>query len=151
AIPAFARTDWIPGTIVSTLLVVSTWAWFIATGSIDTIWPMFGIANQLLASIALAIGTTVIINSGRARYAWTTAIPLAFVATTTSTAGVLSIQKNFWPKAHSAVAREAMTGRVDTALTAIMMTCVVLILLESAARWYRAFAGAPGTARASVA
>src|SRR5207249_8036292 len=83
AIPPFARTEWLPGTIISTLVVVSAWAYFIATGSIDTIWPMFGIANQLLAAIALAVGTTVIINSGRARYAWVTAAPMAFVVITT--------------------------------------------------------------------
>src|SRR5262249_42282513 len=57
------RTDWLPGTIVSSALVVTTWGYFIHTGSIATIWPMFGIANQLLASAALCVGTTVIINS----------------------------------------------------------------------------------------
>ena len=68
-----ARQEWLPGSVVSTLLVVSAWAYFIWTGSISTIWPMFGIANQLLASVALAVGTTIIINMGKARYAWVTA------------------------------------------------------------------------------
>ena len=68
----FARHDWMPGAMVSTALVVAAWAYFIWAGSISTIWPMFGIANQLLASVALAVGTTVIINAGRARYAWVT-------------------------------------------------------------------------------
>ena len=67
-----ARQEWLPGSIVSTLLVVCAWGYFIWTGSISTIWPMFGIANQLLASVALAVGTTIIINSGKARYAWVT-------------------------------------------------------------------------------
>ncbi len=87
-----ARQDWIPGSVVSTLLVVCAWGYFIWTGSISTIWPMFGIANQLLASVALAVGTTIIINSGKARYAWVTLLPLSFVAVTTLTAGVLSVQ-----------------------------------------------------------
>ena len=73
------RTDWMPGTILSTGLVVIAWSYFILTGSIAQIWPMFGIANQLLASVALCVGTTVIINAGRARYAWVTLVPLAFV------------------------------------------------------------------------
>src|SRR5262249_26885563 len=62
----FARTDWMPGSLLSTGLVVLAWGYFLWTGSINTIWPMFGIANQLLASVALAVGTTVIINAGRA-------------------------------------------------------------------------------------
>jgi carbon starvation protein len=137
AVPQFSRTDWIPGTVISTLLVVASWAYFIATGSIDTIWPMFGIANQLLAAIALAVGTSVIINSGRARYAWATAVPMLFVAVTTITAGVLSIRDNFLPKARSTVAKDALTGRVDTVLTVLMITCVVIILLEAVLRWTR--------------
>ncbi len=141
AIPPFARTDWLPGTVLSTAAVCFGWAYFIATGSIDTIWPMFGIANQLLAVIALAIGTTVVINAGRARYAWATALPMAFVATTTLTAGWKSVTMNFWPKAHSAVAKEAATGRVDTVLTLFMMACVVIVLAEAVARWGRVLRG----------
>src|SRR5204863_438901 len=79
--------------------VVLSWSYFIWNGSINTIWPMFGIANQLLAAVALAVATTIIINMGRARYAWVTAIPLAFVSVTTLTAGVLSVRDNFWPMA----------------------------------------------------
>ncbi|MGH9175932.1 MAG: carbon starvation CstA family protein, partial [Vicinamibacterales bacterium] len=65
----FARQDWIPGSIVATLLVVGGWSFFIYTGEINTIWPMFGIANQLLAVVALSLVTTLLINTGRARYA----------------------------------------------------------------------------------
>ena len=71
-----ARQEWIPGAIISTLLVVVGWAYFIWTGSISTIWPMFGIANQLLAAVALAVATTIIINTGKARYVWVTVVPL---------------------------------------------------------------------------
>ena len=81
------RTDWMPGTIFSSVLVVAGWSYFIFTGNISTIWPMFGIANQLLAGIALCVGTTLIVNLGRARLAWVTLLPLSFVSTTTLTAG----------------------------------------------------------------
>jgi len=74
---------------------VTLWGGFIHTGTISTIWPMFGIANQLLAAMALSIGTTVIIKSGKARYAWVTILPLSFVAVTTLTAGWLTITDNF--------------------------------------------------------
>ena len=80
--PPFARQDWMPGTIISTSLVVVAWGYFIWTGSIGTIWPMFGISNQLLAVIALLIGTTIIIRSGRARLAWVTILPLTFLGGT---------------------------------------------------------------------
>ena len=63
--------------IITTLIVVVGWAYFIWTGNISTIWPMFGIANQLLAAVALAVGTTILINIGRARYAWVTLVPLS--------------------------------------------------------------------------
>src|SRR5205823_14438597 len=58
----FARTQWLPGALVSTALIVMGWAYFIWTGNISTIWPMFGVANQLLAAVALAVGTAIILN-----------------------------------------------------------------------------------------
>src|SRR5262249_4368360 len=70
--PKFERTDWLPGAVLATLVVTAGWAGLVATGSIDTIWPMFGIANQLLAVIALCLVTTLLVNTGRARYAWVT-------------------------------------------------------------------------------
>jgi carbon starvation protein len=109
-------------------LVVFGWSYFILTGSISQIWPMFGIANQLLAAVALCVGTSVIVNAGRARYAWTTVVPLAFVATTTLYAGYLSITKNFLPLA-------TFAGYLDAVLTSILMACVLLILALSARAW----------------
>jgi carbon starvation protein len=82
--------------VLATALVVSGWGYFILTGSVETIWPMFGVANQLLAVVALAVATTAIVNAGRARYAWATILPMAFVATTTTTAGYLEITGKFW-------------------------------------------------------
>jgi carbon starvation protein len=122
------RQEWMPGAVVSTLIVVCSWGYFIWTGSISTIWPMFGIANQLLAAVALAVGTTIIINMGKARYAWVTAAPLAFVAITTLTAGVMSVQSNFWPMAVGPDPTRHFQGYVNTSLTIIMMICVVVIL-----------------------
>ena len=125
------RKEWMPGAIVATLMVVSAWSYFIWNGSISTIWPMFGIANQLLASVALAIGTTIIINMGKARYAWVTAVPLAFVATTTLTAGVLSVRDNFWPMAVGPDPTRHFQGYLNSALTVIMMVCVLVILANA--------------------
>ncbi|MEO7156334.1 MAG: carbon starvation CstA family protein [Vicinamibacterales bacterium] len=129
------RQEWIPGSIVSTLLVVSSWAYFIHTGSISTIWPMFGIANQLLASVALAVATTIIINTGKARYLWVTLIPLAFVSVTTLTAGVLSVRDNFWPMAVGTDPVKHFQGYMNTSLTVIMMVCVVVILANAVWKW----------------
>jgi carbon starvation protein len=126
-----ARQDWIPGSVVSTLLVVSCWAYFIWTGSISTIWPMFGIANQLLASVGLAVGTTIIINMGKARYAWVTAVPLSFVSVTTLTAGVMSVRDNFWPMAIGPDASRHFQGYINTVLTIVMMVCVVIIMVNA--------------------
>jgi len=131
----FARHDWMPGAMVSTLLVVCAWGYFIFAGSISTIWPMFGIANQLLASVALAVGTTIIINVGRARYAWVTLAPLSFVSVTTLSAGVLSVRDNFWPMATGANAALHFQGYLDAALTVVMMVCVLVILSSAVSRW----------------
>ena len=122
------RKEWMPGAVLATLLVVSSWSYFIWNGSINTIWPMFGIANQLLAAVALAVGTTIIINMGKARYAWVTGLPLAFVSVTTLTAGVLSVRDNFWPMATGPNPKLHFQGYLDSALTVIMMVCVVVIL-----------------------
>ncbi len=130
------RPDWMPGAILTTVLVVFGWVYFIRTGSVSTIWPMFGIANQLLAAIALAVGTSVIINEGRARYAWVTALPMVFVATITLTAGWRSIFDNFL--AETANPATAFRGYLNTVLTAIMMTCVVIVLIDAMLKWRRA-------------
>ena len=127
------RPDWLPGAIITSALVVGGFTYFIRTGSVSTIWPMFGIANQLLASIALCVGTTVIINSGRAKYAWVTILPLAFVSTTTLTAGWKSIFDNFLVEAQRPAT--AFRGYLNATVTAIMMVCVLIVLIESLVRW----------------
>ncbi len=136
-----ARQEWIPGSIISTLLVVVSWAYFIWTGSISTIWPMFGIANQLLAALALAVATTIIINTGKARYMWVTVVPLIFVSITTLTAGVMSVTDNFWPMAIGPDVTHNFQGWVNTSLTIIMMVCVVVILANAVWKWTRVLSG----------
>ena len=136
-----ARQEWVPGSVVSTLLVVCAWGYFIWTGTISTIWPMFGIANQLLAAVALAVGTTIIVNSGKARYAWVTVLPLAFVSVTTLTAGVLSVQTNFWPMAVGPDPSRHFSGYLNTALTVMMMVAVIVVLVNAAWRCIRVLTG----------
>src|SRR5213079_3381068 len=74
--PTLGRTDWWPGAIVSTVLIVAAWGWAISANSMAGIWPMFGVANQMLAVIALAILSAYLVNVGRARYLWVTIIPM---------------------------------------------------------------------------
>jgi carbon starvation protein len=141
AYPPFGRHDWMPGAMISTGLVVATWAYFIWAGSISTIWPMFGIANQLLASVALAVGTTVIINAGRARYAWVTLLPLSFVSITTLTAGAMSVRDNFYPMAIGPDPALHLQGYVNSIVTVVMMICVLVILVSAVLRWVKVLSG----------
>src|SRR5205814_293329 len=77
--PQLGRTDWWPGAIASTVLIVFAWAWFMNSDSFDTIWTMFGIANQMLAVIALTVVSVCLVNEGKGRYVWVTVVPLAVV------------------------------------------------------------------------
>ena len=146
----FERTTWLPGSIVSTAMVVFAWAYFIWTGSISTIWPMFGIANQLLAAVALAVGTTIIINIGKSRYAWVTLLPMVFVATTTLSAGALSIRDIFWPMAVGPDAAVHFQGYLNSILTVIMMSSVIVILVSAVRRWFQVLSGRRPTAIAAT-
>jgi carbon starvation protein len=131
----FERVDHLPSAIISTALITCGWGYFVFTGSIGTIWPMFGTANQLLAGIALCVGTTVIINMGKAKYAWVTLVPMAFVMATTLSAGWMNITQNFIPMTQ----RQGLVfqGYVNSILTASIMICAVIIILDSFRIWYR--------------
>src|SRR5688572_5050872 len=124
---------WLPGSIVTSALVVAAWAAFIWSGSISTIWPMFGIANQLLAAVALCVATTIIMNSGRAKYAWVTLLPLTFVGSTTLVAGFKAITDIFWPLAQKP--ETSRQGLINTCLTAIIMLAALVIMFDSIRRW----------------
>jgi carbon starvation protein len=130
--PKFAQTDWLPGAALATLVVTAGWGALVYTGSIDTIWPMFGIANQLLAALALALVTTLLVNSGRGRYALVTLLPMLFVVSTTMTAGVNMVGWNF-PQMYNA--GQQFKAVLCIALTVIVMVCVGTLLLLAAAKW----------------
>jgi len=138
--PKFAKTDWMPGTIVSTTIVCLAWGYFVWTGSIATIWPMLGISNQLLACIALCAATTMIVNTGRARYAWVTLTPLLFVGTATQTAGYQLITQNFLPKMiRSGKPALVFQGWLNATICALAMAAMIFIFFEAASKWLRAF------------
>jgi len=94
---------------------------------------MFGVANQLLAAVALCVATTILINSGKARYSWVTLVPLSFVGSTTLVAGFKSITDIFWPM--TLKPETAVQGYLNTTLTAIIMTGAVVIMADSIKRW----------------
>jgi carbon starvation protein len=130
-----ANPGWMPGAVLCTLLVVGGWGYFIWTGDIATIWPMFGIANQLLASVALAVATTILINLGRYRYIWVTLIPLSFLSVTTLTAGFLTVKNNFWPMAIGPNEALRTQGYINSFCTVTMMVLVVIILGAAVRKW----------------
>jgi carbon starvation protein len=141
AIPQFANTHWLPGNLLTTAVVCFSWGYLIYTGNISTLWPLFGTGNQLLATIALAVGTTFLVNMGRARYAWITAIPMAFVGVTTVTAGVLSIKNIFWPL--TANPKTSFTGYLDSTLMGLFIIGVVLVVANAAVRISKTLRGEP--------
>src|SRR5207302_9025791 len=119
--PRFERTDWLPGALLATFVVTAGWGALIWGGSISTIWPMFGIANQLLAVVALALVTTLLINSGRARYAPVTLLPMLFVTATTMTAGAQMVGRQFPALIDSG---QKLKGYLNIALTLFVVACV---------------------------
>jgi carbon starvation protein len=132
----FARTDWLPANLLATAVVVLAWGWFLYTGQVTTLWPLLGVSNQLVAAVALTVGTSVIINSGRARYAWVTLVPLAFVSAMTLWSGYLNIVDNYLPLARRP--GKAAVGMMSTAVTGTLMVCAVIILADAARKWLRA-------------
>jgi carbon starvation protein len=129
----FQKTSWLPGNLITSALVVFAWGYFIYTGTVSTIWPMFGTANQLLACIALAIGTSYLINRGRAKYAWVTIIPMTFVGITTLTAGFLNIKNIYLPETIDKATR--VPGLINLLLTLFIVACVVIILSNAIPKW----------------
>lgn len=127
---------WLPGIIATSLMVVVAWSYLIWSGNVSTIWPMFGVSNQLLAAIALGIGTTVLIKGGKVRYAWTTALPMALMYVTTFAAS-WQLTGSFLRKAATApTAAEALTFRVNGALVAVMAILAVVTLGDMLHKWY---------------
>ena len=137
----FANHAWQPGNMITTFFVVLAWGYLIYTGNISTLWPLFGTGNQLLATIALAVGTAFLVNMGKAKYAWITVAPMLFVGTTTLTAGVLSIKNIFWPLTKKP--GFVFQGYLDSTLMVIFIAGVVLVLLNVARRCWQTLHGEP--------
>ncbi len=144
-IPRFEQTDWLPGSVLATAVVTAGWGVLVWNGSIDTIWPMFGIANQLLAVLALCLVTTLLVNTGRGRYAPLTLLPMLFVTTTTMSAGVIMIDRfrgmigqgtdliqNGMAGPGAAL---QLKGALNLGLTLFVMVSVGFIVLLAASRW----------------
>jgi len=121
------------GNIVASLIVVFSWGYFIYAGSISTIWPMFGTANQLLGMLALCIGTTLIIKMGKAKYLWVTLLPMLFMASITFTASLKLIQ-DFTSKASTSP--DPFTFKLNALLMAAMFVLAIVVLVDSAVKWY---------------
>jgi carbon starvation protein len=139
------ESQWLPGSLGATAFMVLAWGYFIWTGNINTIWPLFGIANQLLGAVALAVATTILINMGRTKYAWVSFVPLCFLSVTTLTAGFMSIRDNFWPLAVNSNPDLHVQGYVLSISTAIMMICCVIILASATRRWVMVLSGRAST------
>jgi carbon starvation protein len=116
------------------LVIVLGWAWLISSGSIATIWPMFGIANQLLASVALVVATTILLKeSSKRRYALVTALPLAFVGSTTVVAGLRALVEIYLPMAQAGPA--TVVGRVCSTVTVVLLLGVLGIVSSAVRQW----------------
>jgi carbon starvation protein len=113
--------------VILSILLSGTWGYLLFTGQVSTIWPLFGTANQMLASIALALGTTYIISIGKFRYAWITLLPWIFVTVTTIEAAIKSIFDNYLPKGNNLLAGMAV----------ILIVMVVVISIDSIISWIR--------------
>jgi carbon starvation protein len=158
------RISWYPGIILSSALVVLAWGYFLIQGVLDplgginSLWPLFGISNQLLASVALCVGTTLIIKSGKVRYAWVTLLPLAGLLAVTLTASyqkILSSERRIGFLADArALASEIAAGTVDPArgarlifndrlnavVASIFVVTVLAVVIASAREWWRILA-----------
>ena len=141
------RTNWLPSNLLATAIAVFCWGYLIWGGTIATIWPLFGTANQLLASIALATMTTWLVNHKKAVYGWCTLIPALFVLVTTVSAGVLSIQNIFWPMVNHPGTE--LQGWIECSLMVVFIVGAIVIVGSAGLRCIRTLRGiAPPSAPA---
>jgi carbon starvation protein len=131
----FKGINWWPGVIASSAVVVGAWGYLIATGSVSTIWPMFGAANQLLGTLALCIMTTVLIKMHKSQFLWVTVVPMVFVGVITLT-GSYELFTLFITNAASVEAGERFTLYLDAALVAMVALLAVVVLVDGARQWY---------------
>ena len=121
----FTDNSWTPGVILTSALFTSAWGYLVYTGDISTIWPLFGMANQLLASCALIVGTTMLIRLGKAKYAWTTAVPGLLIFPTVMWAGYLNVTGNFLPKNLYLLA----------SMSVLLMVLISIVFVAAFRRW----------------
>ena len=156
------RTSWYPGVLLTGGLICAAWGYFLyqgvmdPLGGINSLWPLFGIANQLLASVALCVATTILIKMGKARYAWVTLVPMLWLVLVTQTA---AFQKMFHsnprigflaeadrltgliaagqvaPESLAATQRLIFNNRLDAVVTALFASLVIVVLVDSARVW----------------
>ena len=155
------RTSWYPSILATSALIVASWGYFLwqgvkdPLGGINSLWPLFGIANQLLGTVALCVATTIIIKMHRARYAAVTLLPLAWLVAVTFTASWHKIldpnpRVGFLAQAHalaaapatSATARLIFNNRLDAAVNGVLVVMVGLVLAESMRQWMGILSGA---------
>jgi len=122
----FSDNSWTPGIVLTSALFTGSWGYLVYTGDISTIWPLFGMANQLLAATALIIGTTMLIRLGKAKYAWVTAVPGLLVFPIVMWAGYLNITGNYMPKQLYLL----------TTMSGILMVLISIVFVAAFARWY---------------
>ncbi|KAA0891267.1 carbon starvation protein A [Oryzomonas japonica] len=126
-VPKFGDFTWKPGIAIASFLFTASWGYLVYTGDITTIWPLFGMSNQLLATSGLIIGTTMLIRLGKARYAWVTAIPGIFMIPVTMSAGYLNITKNYLPKGLTLLA----------ILSVVLMVLMAIVFISAFVKWYQ--------------
>lgn len=135
AIPRFREISWWPGVILTSTAVSVSWGYLLYFGSISTIWPMFGVANQLLAVIALSVGTTYLLaNASRKSFGLVTAVPFLFMLAVTFTAGIQNIVNIYLPQ-------RTASARINIFLTVSMLLLVSIIALEGMRNWAAVIAG----------
>jgi carbon starvation protein len=146
-----SRQRWIPGIIMTSVIVVVSWSYLIYSGNVSTIWPMFGVSNQLLAAIAFGVGTTVIIKSGKVRYAWVTLVPMAFMVTTTLTASWDLVEIFLAMAANASSLAESFTLKFNAFLVSLMALLALIVLVDMLYKWYAYFAGSEARVSSEVA
>src|SRR2546426_3152429 len=152
--PKFGETSWYPSVVAASAVIVAGWGYFLYQGVVDplgginSLWPLFGIANQLLAAVALCVGTTILLKMGKARYAWVTLAPLAWLVAITMTAGwqkVFSADPRLGFLAHAAslagsaalnAGRLIFNDRLNTLVALLVVTVVGLLIVVSIREWW---------------
>lgn len=124
-IPKFADHEWVPGIAITSAIFTGLWGYLVYSGDISTIWPLFGICNQLLASVTLLIGTTVLLRLNKTRYAWMTGIPGVLMTIITMWAGVWLVVYQYLPAEKYLLAF----------LSCLVMVLMAVVIVGTLRRW----------------